>query len=143
MFIYLKYDENGFITEYQNTAADGFTQIYLLDSWITQFAQWPNKFRYDADKKALLNPGNLPDLSLEDLNKKYQDLLNTSKQVTESTTTIAQQQTANAEGLTQVQKAITMIAMQSAMSKTPAAPDTATTATDASTTATDTTKEEA
>lgn len=115
MFIYVKFDSDGFITEYQNTAADGFTQIYLLDSWITQFAQWPNKFRYDTDKKALLNPGNLPDISLTDLNKKYQDLLNTSKEVTESTTTIAKQQTANAQGLNQVQQAITTMAMANAM----------------------------
>ncbi|GAX07042.1 hypothetical protein IWT25_02390 [Secundilactobacillus pentosiphilus] len=115
MFIYVKYDENGFITEYQNTEADGFTKIYLLDSWIMQFAQWPNKFRYDTDKKALLNPGNLPDLSLTDLNKKYQDLLATNKKVTESTTTIAQQQTQDAKSLNQVQQAITTMAMANAM----------------------------
>ncbi|MCH5463191.1 hypothetical protein HC026_11155 [Lactobacillus sp. LC28-10] len=115
MFTYIKYDSDGFVTQYQNTEADGFTKTYLLDSWIPKFAQWPNKFRYDTEKNALLNPGNLPDISLADLNKKYQDLLNTSKQVTESTTTIAQQQTQDAESLTQVQQAITTMAMANAM----------------------------
>ena len=65
MFIYIKYDTDGFITECQNTEADGFTKVFILDSWITQFAQHSDKFRYDTDKKVVLNPGNLPNISLD------------------------------------------------------------------------------
>ena len=65
MFIYITYDKDGFITAYQNTEADGFTKVFILDSWITQFAQHSDKFRYDTDKKVVLNPGNLPNISLD------------------------------------------------------------------------------
>ena len=65
MFIYIKYDTEGFITAYQNTEADGYTKVFILDSWITQFAQHSDKFRYDTDKKVVLNPGNLPNISLD------------------------------------------------------------------------------
>ncbi len=53
MFIYITYDKDGFITAYQNTEADGYTKVFILDSWITQFAQHSDKFRYDEDKKRL------------------------------------------------------------------------------------------
>jgi len=65
MFIYITYDTEGFITAYQNTEADGYTKVFILDSWITQFAQHSDKFRYDTDKKVVLNPGNLPNVSLD------------------------------------------------------------------------------
>ena len=65
MFIYITYDSEGFITGYQNTEADGYTKVFILDSWITQFAQHSDKFRYDTDKKVVLNPGNLPNVSLD------------------------------------------------------------------------------
>ncbi len=64
MFIYITYNKDGFITAYQNTEADGFTKVFILDSWITQFAQYPDKFRYDLTNQKLLNPGNLPSVSL-------------------------------------------------------------------------------
>ncbi|WP_367376025.1 hypothetical protein [Lentilactobacillus kefiri] len=64
MFIYITYDTDGFITAYQNTEADGFTKVFILDSWINQFAQYPDKFRYDSTNQKLLNPGNLPSVSL-------------------------------------------------------------------------------
>ena len=67
MFIYITYDKDGFITVYQNTEADGFTKVFILDSWITQFAQHSDKFRYDTDKKVVLNPGNLPNVSLDEV----------------------------------------------------------------------------
>ena len=38
--------------------------MFVLDSWINQFAQYPDKFRYDATNQKLLNPGNLPSVSL-------------------------------------------------------------------------------
>ena len=39
--------------------------MFILDSWITQFAQHSDKFRYDTDKNVVLNPGNLPNVSLD------------------------------------------------------------------------------
>lgn len=64
MFIYVTYDSNGFITDYKKVETDGYTKVFVLDSWINQFAQYPDKFRYDATNQKLLNPGNLPSVSL-------------------------------------------------------------------------------
>ncbi|WP_262337447.1 hypothetical protein [Lactiplantibacillus plantarum] len=111
MFIYIKYDADGFITAYQNTEADGYTKVFILDSWITQFAQYSDKFRYDTDKKVILNPGNLPDLSLDELNTKYSDVLKTSQQAVQSATILAQQQTVSETSINQLQKSITALAL--------------------------------
>jgi len=111
MFIYIKYDADGFITAYQNIEADGFTKAFILDSWITQFAQHSDKFRYDTDKKVILNPGNLPNVSLEELNTKYSSVLETSQQAVQSVTALAQQQTVSATGIAQLQKSITALAL--------------------------------
>ena len=111
MFIYITYDTDGFITAYQNTESDGFTKVFILDSWITQFAQHSDKFRYDTDKKVVLNPGNLPDLSLDELNTKYSDVLNTSQQAVNAATTLAQQQMVSAGNINQLQQSITALAL--------------------------------
>ncbi|WP_262344273.1 hypothetical protein [Lactiplantibacillus plantarum] len=111
MFIYIKYDTDGFITAYQNIEADGFTKVFILDSWITQFSQHSDKFRYDTDKKVILNPGNLPDLSLDELNTKYSDVLKTSQQAVRSATILAQQQTVSETSINQLQKSITELAL--------------------------------
>ncbi|WPW65724.1 hypothetical protein U0Q17_01654 [Lactiplantibacillus plantarum] len=111
MFIYIKYDADGFITAYQNIEADGFTKVFILDSWITQFAQYSDKFRYDTDKKVILNPGNLPNLSLDELNTKYSDVLKTSQQAVQSATILAQQQTVSETSINQLQKSITKLAL--------------------------------
>ena len=65
MFIYVTFDSNGFITDYKKVETDGYTKVFVLDSWINQFAQYPDKFRYDAINQTLLNPGNLPNVSLK------------------------------------------------------------------------------
>ena len=64
MFIYVTFDSNGFITDYKKIETDGYTKVFVLDSWINQFAQYPDKFRYDSANQTLLNPGNLPSVSL-------------------------------------------------------------------------------
>lgn len=120
MFIYITYGTDGFITAYQNTEADGYTKVFILDSWITQFAQHSDKFRYDTDKKVVLNPGNLPDLSLAELNTKYSSVLETSQQAVNTATTLAQQQTVSATSINQLQKSITALALsQSAKESAP------------------------
>ena len=65
MFIYVTFDSNGFVTDYKKVETDGYTKVFVLDSWINQFAQYPDKFRYDSTNQTLLNPGNLPDISLK------------------------------------------------------------------------------
>jgi len=97
MFIYITYDSDGFITEYKNIEADGFTKVFILDSWITQFAQHSDKFRYDMDKKVLLNPGNLPNVSLDTLN---QDFTKLQTAVQDSQTQIQDSQT-QIQGMTE------------------------------------------
>lgn len=111
MFIYITYGTEGFITAYQNMEADGYTKVFILDSWITQFAQHSDKFRYDTDKKVVLNPGNLPDLSLDELNNKYSSVLETSQQAVQSATALAQQQTVSTTSINQLQKSITELAL--------------------------------
>ncbi|PBQ24075.1 hypothetical protein CNR29_08595 [Levilactobacillus brevis] len=111
MFIYITYDTDGFITAYQNTEADGFTKVFILDSWIPKFAKHSDKFRYDTDKSVVLNPGNLPDLSLDELNTKYAGVLETSQQAVQSATALAQQQTVSATSINQLQKSITALAL--------------------------------
>lgn len=117
MFIYIKFDTDGFITAFQNTEADGFTKVFILDSWITQFAQHSDKFRYDTDKKVVLNPGNLPELSLDELNTKYADVLKTSQQAVQSATALAQQQTVSTTSINQLQKSITELALSQSAKK--------------------------
>lgn len=117
MFTYITYDTDGFVTAYQNTEATGFTKAFVLDSWIVQFSQYPTKFRYDTTSGALLNPGNLPDLSLAELNTKYGDVLATSQQATQAATTLAQQQTNAASSISQLQQAVTTLAVQQASTK--------------------------
>lgn len=111
MFIYITYDTDGFITAYQNTEVDGYTKVFILDSWIPKFAKHSDKFRYDTDKNVVLNPGNLPDVSLDELNTKYSDVLETSQQAVNSATTLAQQQTVSATSINQLQKSITALAL--------------------------------
>ena len=65
MFIYVTFDSNGFVTDYKKVETEGYTKVFVLDSWINQFAQYPDKFRYDSTNQTLLNPGNLPDISLK------------------------------------------------------------------------------
>lgn len=65
MFIYITFDSNGFVTDYKKVETDSYTKVFVVDSWINQFAQYPDKFRYDATNQKLLNPGNLPSVSLD------------------------------------------------------------------------------
>ena len=38
MFIYVTFDSNGFVTDYKKVETDGYTKVFVLDSWINQFA---------------------------------------------------------------------------------------------------------
>lgn len=67
MFIYITFDSNGFVTDYKKVTTDGYTKVFVLDSWINQFVQYPDKFRYDTTNQQLLSPGNLPNISLKQI----------------------------------------------------------------------------
>lgn len=124
MFIYITYDKDGFITAYQNTEADGYTKVFILDSWITQFAQHSDKFRYDKDKKVVLNPGNLPNVSLDTLNQDFaklqttvqnsqtqiQGMTESNSQGAQALTALAQNQSALAVQVQQALASVTALA---------------------------------
>lgn len=108
MFIYVKLDDKNFVSEYQNTPADGFIKVFLLDTWIYQFTQYPDKFRYDTNEKKLCRPDNLPDLSLADMSTA---VTNVQSQVTAN----AQQMQAIVAGNTQGSTALTALAQNQTM----------------------------
>lgn len=120
MFIYVTFDSNGFVTDYKKVETDGYTKVFVLDSWINQFAQYPDKFRYDATNQKLLNPGNLPDISLNTLNQDFTKLQTTMQNsqtqiqgITESNSQSAQALTALAQNQSalavQVQQALASV----------------------------------
>ncbi|MCV3742573.1 hypothetical protein OF387_15165 [Lentilactobacillus hilgardii] len=120
MFIYVTFDSNGFVTDYKKVETDGYTKVFVLDSWINQFAQYPDKFRYDATNQKLLNPGNLPDVSLNTLNQDFTKLQTTMQNsqtqiqgITESNSQSAQALTALAQNQSalavQVQQALASV----------------------------------
>ena len=53
MFIYVTFDSNGFVTDYKKVETEGYTKVFVLDSWINQFAQYPDKFRYDSTNPSM------------------------------------------------------------------------------------------
>jgi len=124
MFIYITYDTDGFITAYQNIEAEGFTKVFILDSWITQFAQHSGKFRYDTDKKVILNPGNLPNISLDEVNtslknlqtsvsasqNELQNAIQSGSQGSQALTALAQNQSALAVQVQQALASVTALA---------------------------------
>lgn len=112
MFIYITYDTDGFITAYQNTEADGYTKVFILDSWITQFAQHSDKFRYDTDKKVVLNPGNLPDISLNTLNQDFTKLQTTMQNSQTQIQGITESDSQGAQALTALAQNQSALAVQ-------------------------------
>jgi hypothetical protein len=141
MFIYITFDSNGFVTDYKKTETDGYIKVFVLDSWINQFAQYPDKFRYDATNQKLLNPGNLPDISLNTLNQDFTKLQTTVQNsqtqiqgITESgtqsaaaLTALAQNQSSLASEVQQALASVTALAKQNTSSSTSAANSTNTT----------------
>ena len=120
MFIYVTFDSNGFVTDYKKVETDGYTKVFVLDSWINQFAQYPDKFRYNSTNQTLLNPGNLPDISLNTLNQDFTKLQTTMQNsqtqiqgITESNSQSAQALTALAQNQSalavQVQQALASV----------------------------------
>ncbi len=116
MFISVKCDGDGFITDFKTTDKDGYTKAFLPDRWINDFMKYSGKFRYDDSQ--LLNPGNLPATTITDLESSVSDLQTTSKQTTAAETTLATGQTSLSTQLSQVQQAVTTLAIQQATATT-------------------------
>lgn len=60
MFVYIKFDENGYITDFKKEVEDGYTKSFVLNRDINNFAKFSDKFRYDTDSQAIITPSNLP-----------------------------------------------------------------------------------
>ena len=60
MFVYIKFDENGYITDFKKEPEDGYTKSFVLTRDINNFAKFSDKFRWDADSQAIITPSNLP-----------------------------------------------------------------------------------
>lgn len=118
MFIYIVYDADGYVTDYKLTATNGYTQVFILDSWVKDFAKFATKYRYDSQSKELLDPKNRPESTTADMQEDITSLQATSKQMTTSTTTLALGQTDLKTGLAQVQQAVTDLAVQQATNAT-------------------------
>ena len=59
MQFYIKYDENGYLTDTPSTTnADGLTPVYVQDNWVLSILNYPDKFRYNGS--SIEAPGNLP-----------------------------------------------------------------------------------
>ena len=60
MFVYIKFDENGYITDFKKEPEDGYTKSFVLTRDINNFVKFSDKFRWDADSQAIITPSNLP-----------------------------------------------------------------------------------
>lgn len=60
MFVYIKFDENGYITDFKKEPEDGYTKSFVLNRDINNFAKFSDKFRWDTDSQAIITPSNLP-----------------------------------------------------------------------------------
>lgn len=60
LFVYIKFDENGYITDFKKEPEDGYTKSFVLNRDINNFAKFSDKFRWDGDSQAIITPSNLP-----------------------------------------------------------------------------------
>lgn len=60
MFVYIKFDENGYITDFKKEPEEGYTKSFVLNKDIKNFVKFSDKFRWDADSQAIITPSNLP-----------------------------------------------------------------------------------
>jgi len=60
LFVYIKFDENGYITDFKKEPEDGYTKSFVLNKDIKNFVKFSDKFRWDTDSQAIITPSNLP-----------------------------------------------------------------------------------
>jgi len=60
LFVYIKFDENGYITDFKKEPEEGYTKSFVLTRDINNFVKFSDKFRWDADSQAIITPSNLP-----------------------------------------------------------------------------------
>ena len=106
MFIYITYDTDGYITDFKKEEADGYTKVYLLDTWLSQFTQYSSKFRFDTTKQQVLNPGNLPTISTQQL---VDELSSVQQSISSGTTSLSDLQSS----VDDLQQSISQLALLS------------------------------
>jgi len=75
MFIYITFDENGWITDFAKEKRDGYTRAYVLDSWYSDFLDNSDKFRYDSTRQVIESPNNLPKKSIKEIQDSFNNTL--------------------------------------------------------------------
>lgn len=60
MFVYIKFDENGYITDFKKEPEEGYTKSFVLNKDLKNFYKFSDKFRWDTDSQAIITPSNLP-----------------------------------------------------------------------------------
>lgn len=60
MFVYIKYDSDGWVTDFKKEAASTYTKVFIIKDWAADFMKYSDKFRYDENTGQILNPDNVP-----------------------------------------------------------------------------------
>lgn len=112
MYIYITYDTDGYLIDLSITEKEGYTKVYANADWSKQMLKYTSKFRYDVNSGHILNPGNLPESSIDDVAKSVSALSNNMGQVTDSITEVALVASKGLMGSSQAQTALTQISQQ-------------------------------
>ena len=112
MYIYITYDSDGYLTDLSITEKEGYTKVYANADWSKEMLKYTSKFRYDSNTGHILNPGNLPEVSIDDVQKTVNTLSNGIGQVTSSITAVAQVADNGLVNSTQAVTALTQVSQQ-------------------------------
>lgn len=112
MYIYITYDSDGYLTDLSVTEKEGYTKVYANADWSKQMLKYTSKFRYGVNSGTILNPGNLPENSIDDVAKSVSSISNNMGKVTDSITEVALVASKGLMGSSQAQTALTQISQQ-------------------------------
>ena len=112
MYIYITYDSDGYLTDLSITNKDGYTQVYANADWSKQLLKYTSKFRYDTNSGHILNPGNLPEASIDDVEKAVDTLSTGMTKVTSSITGVAEVASEGLASASQATSALTELSQQ-------------------------------
>lgn len=112
MYIYITYDSDGYLTDVSIAEKEGYTKVYANADWSKEMLKYTSKFRYDSNTGHILNPGNLPEVSIDDVQKTVNTLSDGLTQVTGSITSVAQVASEGLSNSSQATAALTQISQQ-------------------------------
>lgn len=81
---YAQLDNDQFLTIISKDPQKGFTEVVVPDAWLDSFTKYFNKFR--LVNGLLKNPNNLPEVSVDDLNNRLQQLIVSNDKITNELT---------------------------------------------------------